>query len=238
MRPTQLAYKRIDATEARDLMDTLCPQLLHYRLSHHLQVSGSRFDCPSFAFETRVLARALGSALEGAPQLQARLVAALSPMDEQHKVEHSQELAAIVVEALLTLCHEGKPEVLTVEIAELVNAILVGRHERLEISAKKVGAILRQQLGLYAGRKSAGYTLLLDSSTRRRIHRLSATYAVLSGWQEGCDDCATENDQGVVSEQSCGKLEGQPVHDAPIDGNVHNVHDVHHVHEAAGEAKQ
>ena len=218
------SHVRMDAVVARALTEELTPRLLHYRLTHHFDVRHSQFDLPGFAWETRILARVLGGALEGAPALQTRMAEELSCVDEQQKVDRSQELAAIVVEALLALCHEQQQEAYIDEVAKLTNIILLGRHEPIEVTSKKVGTILRQELGLYARRKGAGYALLLDASTRSRVHRLANTYAVLTGAHAGCSDCGNESTDSAAEDlaHELPGLAGQSdVHD------VQNVHDVH-----------
>ena len=162
------------------LMDDLQPRLLGYRLSQHLEVTNSHFDCPQFAPETRQLARVLGAAVAGAPALQAKIATALESLDEQCRVERSQSLDAVVLEALLVLCHENKPAAYVLEATKLTNGILLARHDNRELSPKAVGSIMRNRLGLGPQRKGPGYELALSSEVSRRIHRLAAGYGVLS----------------------------------------------------------
>ncbi len=144
-------YRRIKKSDAQQLAEEFHPQLLHYRLSRHLQISNSEFDVPTFAPHTRALVRVLGAAAEGAPHVQERIVNALEHIDEQHKAEQLQRYGAVVMEALLALTHEKKPTAYVFEIRKLVNGILLGRHEVAELSPKAVGAILRA-LALYVQR--------------------------------------------------------------------------------------
>ena len=88
-------------------------------------------------------------------------------------------------------CHEGKPEAFVAGIVAFANGIFLGRQERLELSPKAVGAILRERLGLCAERCATGYRLMLTENVRRRIHQLAAGYNVLSMLKsaDGCPSC-------------------------------------------------
>lgn len=214
---------RLSAADASRLMHELVPRLVRYRLTRHQLVSASSFDCARFSPETRLIGRVFGSAFEGAEQLQVRLLDALRAADEQHKGERSQQTAALVLEALLVLCKEGKSFAFVEEITQLVNAILLGRHEERELSAKKVGMLLRSELGLRAERRSHGYQVTLDNATRQRLARLADAYGVLT----------------LLSQQAASEV--HDVHEvyaaeAGFSSNVHDVHDVHSESAAEGQS--
>jgi hypothetical protein len=212
-------YRRIGKAEAKQWADEFQPRLLRYRLSRHRQVAKSEFDHPSFAPETRLIARILGASLEGSA-VQKRVVAALSQIDEQSKAERSQGLDAIVSEALLALCHENKQKVSVLEITKLANGILLGRHENQELTPKMIGAILRRKLGLRTERSGAGYELKLTGAIRLRIHSLAAGYSVLS-MQNPTRNCC-------VQALSSSRHEFQ----------VHQVHEVHGTQESEESAER
>ncbi len=186
--PDKAQYRRIGKREAQELAEDFQPRLMRYRLCQHRLVADSHFDRPEFAPDTRVLARILGASVEGSPELQGRIVDALSQIDEQCKVEQSQGLGAVILEALLALCHEHKPRALVLEVTKLANGILLGRHENLELTPKAVGGIMRKKLGLWTERRGPGYELQLIGETPKLIHRLAAAYNVLS-LQNPMDDC-------------------------------------------------
>jgi hypothetical protein len=211
--PDKTDYRRIGQREAQELADKFQPRLMRYRLSQHRQVAESHFDCPEFAPDTRLWARILGASVEGAPELQDRIVDALSQMDEQCKVEQSQSLGAVVLESLLALCHERKPSALVLEVTTLANGILLGRHESLELTPKAVGGIMRKKLGLCTERHGPGYELQLIGETPKFIHQLAAAYNVLST-QNPVDDCLW-----------CEELYG-----SRRDGSQHKVQEVQKVH--------
>jgi hypothetical protein len=161
---------------------------MRYRLSQHRLVADSHFDCPKFAPDTRLLARIFGASVEGSTELQGRIVDALSRIDEQCKVQQSQGLDSVVLEALLALCHEHRPRALVFEITKLANGILLGRHENLELTPKAVGGIMRGKLGLWTERRCAGYELQLIGETPKLIHQLATANNVLS-MQEPLENC-------------------------------------------------
>ncbi|MGA8213428.1 MAG: hypothetical protein WB799_07525 [Candidatus Sulfotelmatobacter sp.] len=186
--PDKAEYRRIGKREAQELAEKFQPRLMRYRLSQHRLVADSHFDRPEFAPDTRLLARILGASVEGSPELQGRIVDALSQIDEQCKVEQSQGLGAVILEALLALCHEHKPRALVLEVTKLANGILLGRHENLELTPKAVGGIMRKKLGLWTERHGPGYELQLIGETPKLIHHLAAAYNVLS-MQNPVGDC-------------------------------------------------
>jgi hypothetical protein len=225
--PDKTDYRRIGKREAQELADKFQPRLMRYRLSQHRQVAESHFDCPEFAPDTRFLARILGASVEGSPELQNRIVDALSRIDEQCKVEQSQSLGAIVLESLLALCHEHKPRASVLEITKLTNGILLGRHENLELTAKAVGGIIRKKLGLYSERRGPGYELQLIGKTPKFIHRLAAAYNVLS-IQNPVDDCPW-CDELYGSRRDGFQREAQDVHKVQ---EVHTVQEVPNLQES------
>lgn len=171
----------IGKEDAEALRQRFQPRLLQYRLRQHLSVAKSQFDAPGFAPESRMLAMTLGAAVEGAPHTQARILEILANIGEQRKVDNSQTLAAVVLEALMVACSEGRSAIYVREVAELVNGILLGRGEDISLTPKAIGGILRNDLGLYGTRRGAGWELVLNRQTRERIRRLATALNVLSG---------------------------------------------------------
>lgn len=171
---------RISKADARQLSEEFQPRLLRYRVTQHLYVANSQFGVTGFAPQTRVLAGILGATAEGAPAVQTRIVEALKQLDEQFKSEQAQGLDAVVLEALLALCHENKSSARVLEVTEIANTILLGRHDHRELSPKAVGSILRNQLGLSTKRRGPGYELSLANERRARLHHLAAVHNVQS----------------------------------------------------------
>lgn len=217
--------RRLTASERQALIDYFPPRLLAYRLRQHRQVTESQFAAPNFAPETRVLAEALGAAVEGAPGIQARILSALTEMDEQRMVDQSQILAAVVLEALLVACHEHKGAIYVNDVTKLANGILLGRQQDAELFPKRVGGILRGELGLSSARRSPGYEVVLDSHARERIHRLAVAYGTLSTLHpfptcRFCDELPNRREEHTTSDDND---EARNVHDVQEDTGLPRV---------------
>ena len=130
------------------------------------------------------------------------------------KARSSLSPPAIVLEAVLALCHEGHRRIRVGEIATLASSILAGRGESMEISSRGAGEILRRELGFFAKRKAAGHELLMDTGTLRQVHRLASRFSVLSLLEPlaGCAFCE------------------ELLRDAQANSDANDVHDVHNVH--------
>lgn len=173
--------RKLTRADLQQVAEQFRPRLLRYRVSQHLSVAQSDFDAPEFAPATRGLARSLGAALAAAPENRQRVLKTLAAQDESEKSEHAQGADAVVVEALLAICHESDVSLVRVgEIAKLANGIFLGRGENRDLSPKAVGYILRRQLGFSAQRSNLGYVVELSMPVRARIHRVAAGYHVLS----------------------------------------------------------
>jgi len=88
-----------------------------------------------------------------------------------------------VLESLLVAIHQDRPEIYVNDVTEMTNALLLGHQEKQVFSAKKVGAILRLQLGLYAERGDAGYALTLNNQHCGQIDQLASSRHALSTLQ-------------------------------------------------------
>lgn len=177
--PATRALHRITKLDAQRLADRFQPRLLDYRLKHYPNVANAQFDVPGFCPEVRQVARVLGAVLEGSPGLQASIVTALGIVNERYNAERSQTTGAVVLEALLALSHRKAPAAYIGQICDVANSFLEDRDETTQLVPKRVGEILRQELGLVARRRAPGYELALDGSAQRRVHRLAVTYDVL-----------------------------------------------------------
>ena len=155
-------------------------RLLRYRMVHYERVRRSRIDCKEFV-----------------PEMQDQVGTWLAPISECAQLTHSvfdemlrqsQELAGarfldprcVVAEVALSFCHKPDTTHFFVgELAEKVNALLTGRHEESQLSAKGVGLVLRE-LGVYGERVAQGFRVTLTDVVRQRLHRLAFDYRVLS----------------------------------------------------------
>ncbi len=225
-------YRRLTEAAASKLRDYFQPRLLRFRLEHLVSVAGSQFDAPQFNAKTRVVARALGSALEGYADLREHLLRALDDLNEQTQVELSQEPAAVVAEALLAICHEHKAAAQVGEIAALANAIFLGRGVEITMTDRGVGEILRSEFGLTARRQGAGYRVLI-SPIRAQLHEFASSYGVLTLLETRgrCELCAEVAPMENLADPTM--TNGMP--DNAYE-DVHDVHDVHDLHCPQGES--
>jgi hypothetical protein len=140
------------------------PQFLeHYRKSNVDQVRRSTFNPSGVTSERAAMAKALGSCIVDAPELQQKLVTLLTTQDQQDCSQRSGTIDAVVIEAVLALCREGRARAFTSEIAGEANRLVELRGERSKLKPETVGRRLRQ-LGLRTHRLSlAGNGLTFDN---------------------------------------------------------------------------
>lgn len=180
----------LDAKALRRIAETFQAQLLLYRLKNRPRVASVTFDPGNLGGATRALGSVLGSCFPDSEELQMRVVRLLEPQDEERRLDHARCESAVVLEALLVVCHEGRASVHVGEIAELANGILDLRGDGYHLEARRVGSILRSfSLGL--SRDSRGYGFLLTSECKWRIHQLARSLDVpfLRAQIEKCDSC-------------------------------------------------
>jgi len=162
-----------------------------YRLQNFAEVRASQFDAVEFCGSTREMARTLGRCLVDAADLQARLSDVLRPRDDAERTEGTYRLEAVVVEALLVLCHEKRRSVHVSQVAELANLILNRSGELFQLSPKEVGAKMKQ-VGFRTTRlDSAGRGIYLLSEECARVHKLGREFGVPSLREGllGCPHC-------------------------------------------------
>lgn len=186
----------LDARAQRQIADRFQPLLLMFRLKHYQQVADSDFDVPEFAPPVRELARSLGACVSHEPELQGGVLLLLEELNELALSEPPIDLNGILVEAMLSLCHEDNKDSLHVGvITARVNKILDERGERLEMKPKSVGHRLKA-LGISTRRlDAAGRGVLLLEAVCERIHKLAVDYqlpAVRS--VQSCRHCHVQND--------------------------------------------
>jgi len=180
----------VDAKALQKIAKDFQPQLLAYRLKNRSRVAGATFDADSFRGGTRALASVLGSCFPNSVELQNRVVKLLEPQDERCRLDHARSESAVVLEALLIACHEGRASVHVGEIAGLANGILDLRNDGYHLEARKVGNIL-SSFSLGQRRDSRGYGFQLSTESKRRIHQLARSIDVpfFRGQIEKCDLC-------------------------------------------------
>jgi hypothetical protein len=165
---------RLAEPEVQELQN----QLLSYRLKNLVRVYNSNFDASTLTSDTCAVANALGACIVDSPELQSQLISLLTPVEDQRHADRSTGIEAIIFEATLSLCHQGKAQIRVGEIATEVNRIAKASSERLIYSAETVGHQLKK-IGLVTRRLGkAGKGLVMDRPTMTRVHELATAYGV------------------------------------------------------------
>ena len=163
-------------------------KLLRYRMVHYERVCASRIDCSAFVPEMREQASAWLASVVGCPELSKSVSEEILLQSKEAAETRFFDPKCVVSEAALFFCHqEGTVHFFVGELAGVVNGLLKGRHEEPEMSAKKVGLVLRE-LGLHSERVAEGYKVTLTDTTRERIHSVAFAYQVLP-FQDGVRYC-------------------------------------------------
>jgi hypothetical protein len=189
--PLTRSFSTQDEEREVATINNLQNRLLTYRLKNYAQVASSQFDAPEFCGSMREIAGALGRCIVDAADLQARLLDLLKPRDDAARTEGASRLEAVVVEALVVVCHEKRPSVHVGQVAEVANSILGRSGESFQLRPKEVGARMKQ-LGLRTTRlDSAGRGIYLLSEQCALIHHLGRELGVptLRERHQGCPHC-------------------------------------------------
>jgi hypothetical protein len=173
-------------------------ELLRFRMVHLDRVRDASFDCSTFNPDLQDNVRALISPLIDSADFRESILATLLSRSKGCAAARFTELDCLVIEAALCFCHDPSKDAFFVqELADVVNAILFGRHEERTTTSKAVGQTLRG-LGLAAERVTRGYRIDLTNSNREKIHRLAEEHDVpsIKDGIERCDHCHPRDDSG------------------------------------------
>lgn len=191
------AHGRLPVVSDQDreqIANALQRKLLLYRLMNYNKVRESQFDVPQFTAAVRTRARILGACVVDDTNLQSRLVSVLRGQDDEARITRSFSLESVLVEALLFLCHDdvNRASASVGDIAKVMNTILKGRGEPLELEPRKVGDVLRDLQFFPSRQSSAARGISLLVAERRRIHLLARDYDVpaIHDGVVGCLQCA------------------------------------------------
>jgi hypothetical protein len=172
----------------RGTAEKLQPKLLSYRIETMRKFAGKQI--PSSTADV-LNQHPLVASIVGDDDLRKEIAALVQDrMAEPNDGRSSVPVA--VIECCLAVCHEGKSKIEVNEVAKLVNATLTGRGEHLQLSDRKVGAVLNS-LGLRTTDIKDVRGLELLEPVRRRIHHLAAQYKVptIRDRQIRCQVCHT-----------------------------------------------
>jgi hypothetical protein len=163
--------------EAETIAQEFQPKLLQYRLVNRAKVRAPAFDLSQFTAPMQELGYSLASSIVGDDALQSKIVPYLKPLDSEIRIDRTFQLPAIVLEALLALCHRTRDVNFPVgELTVDVNNRRCGRGD--QVSPEQVGWALRA-LGLRTEYTAGGRRgLVLSESVCKRIHDLAAAHGV------------------------------------------------------------
>ena len=194
----QTRPRLLDEDELRKIEEKFQPQLLLYRLHHRSRVVRSSIDAGGLDGSTRALACVLASCFPDDQSLQQRVVELLKPQDEAWRLDTAVAESAVVLDALLVLCHQGQSSFYVGRVAENANEILDMHGDGFRLDPRRVGSILKG-FGLLATRDSKGYRLSLTTAVKLRIHELGRSYDVpfFKGEIQPCEFCKATSSGGV-----------------------------------------
>ena len=163
-----------------EMIQRMQNQLLHYRMTNLPMVVRSDFCASGLSAETNAIATALGKCIVDAPEIQGEIVSLLESDSEQQMAERRDSLVMVAVGAALSICHQGKIEILAGAVASEANRMQTARGERLRLSAERAGHLLKRA-GLHTRRlSSAGNGLQMDHATQVLLHQVAAAYGCVS----------------------------------------------------------
>jgi hypothetical protein len=173
-------------------------KLLRYRMMHYRSVGESKVDCRALVPEIRQQAWTWLAPICDCPDLAKAVFAEILRQSQEAAGDRLVDPKCLVAEAALFFCH--KPEIVHFfvgELTKIVNDLLKGRNEVPNLSAKKIGALLRE-LGFCGQRVAEGYKLVLTDEVRERIHRVARDYQVpaMQDGERRCRFCS--GDEGTL----------------------------------------
>lgn len=204
--PTRQPVESLDLAAAYKIAQEFQPKLELYRLANFNKVAAPEFDLTGLTAPMQNLALTLASPIIDDKDLQAELLALLTPLDEDIRLDRTVLLVAVVIEVLLGACHDlnvpignGMP---VTEIARGTNTILVGRGGTGNVSPESLGWILRRLRVPRTTVQGGLHGIVLDQRTRKQIHELAESHGVLtrlatSGLQQ-CAECAPGDRHNVA----------------------------------------
>ena len=168
-------------------------KLLGYRLENLGRIHTPEIDVSELMAPMQEVALALASCVADDEELQLGVIQLLRERDQNVYPDPSTELATAILEALVFCCHrEGRSQVLSGELADIVNRIWAERGEGRQTTPESIGWKLRALDLRTEPIDGAGKGLRLTEAIRARIHSLAKAYRVPSlreAAQEECPHC-------------------------------------------------
>jgi hypothetical protein len=180
----------LEHTICERIADEFQSKLLQYRLTNLGRIRTPEIDVSELTAPMQDVARALASCVTGDEELQAGVVRLLRQSDEDVRLHPSIEFESVILEGLLFCCHsEGRSQVLSGELADIVNKIWEKRGEGRQTTPESVGWKLKALHLRTEPIDGAGNGLLLTEAVRARIHSMAQAYRVPSLRQAAQVEC-------------------------------------------------
>lgn len=169
----------------------LQPQLLGYRLKNGSRIKHNHLPACDLPSPLREGALNLAASVVDDAELRDATLELFRGRAEEVRAHRSASIPAVVLEAALALCHEGKLKARVGEITRIANTIWRGRGDTWALEPRSVGEVLRS-VGLHTERlDAASRGVRLLQPVRRLVHELGKKYYVpsLAKGMAGCAEC-------------------------------------------------
>jgi hypothetical protein len=174
--------QRLDLTPeaSQKIADEFQGKLLRYRLTRYHDVQRPDIDDGGLTASSQNLAKSIATCIVDDKELQGAVVPLLQQQDRETQVERSTGLEPLILEALLSCCHDSdRSAVRAAELAEIANSNLTQRGETLRLSPESIGWRLKSLKFRTEPIGSGGNGLWLLDGARAKIHRVAFDYGVL-----------------------------------------------------------
>jgi hypothetical protein len=187
--PVQQALPTLTNAEETEIAGDFQAKLLRFRMVNYQRVCDAEVDTRVFVPAMRDEVRAWLAPICDCPDLYKVVSNFLLQQSREADGDRMSDDRCVVAEAALFFCHRPDTGHFFVgELAEMVNALLTGRHDDRVLTDKKVGLLLRA-LGIRGERVVRGYKVSLTDAVRGQIHRLAEAYQVVPT-QDGVARCS------------------------------------------------
>jgi hypothetical protein len=177
--PTQEPLPTLTDANEREIANDFQSMLLRFRMVNRQRVCDAEVDTRVFVPAMREEVRAWLASIYDCPDLYKVVSNFLLQQSREAEGDRMSDDRCVVAEAALFFCHRPDTGHFFVgELAEMVNALLTGRHDDRVLSDKKVGLLLRA-LGIHGDRVVKGYKVSLIDAVREQIHRVAEAYQVI-----------------------------------------------------------
>lgn len=154
------------------------PRLLAFFFANNSKVRGSAIDVGALSFSMREVARNLAACTPDDVSLQMETLKALREQDDATRVARWTDENSVLLESLLSFCHDARDGAYIGEIADTTQYILAERGAPGKLNAKAVGARLRLMQFRPEPRDRVGYRLKFTDGALRLMHRLAFAHNV------------------------------------------------------------